>query len=63
MHREGYVPNVVTYVSILNACASEGSLAWVKDIHTYILVAGVKLNLCVASAHIYMYANSGIDDT
>ena len=63
MQREGCVPNAVTYLSILNACASTGALEWVKDIHSHILTAGLEKDLRVGNALIHMYAKSGsLDD-
>ena len=63
MKREGFKPNAITYVSILNACASAGALEWVKEVHTHAREAGFESNVRVGSALVHMYAKCGsIDD-
>ncbi|KAG0569542.1 hypothetical protein KC19_6G098400 [Ceratodon purpureus] len=63
MQRDGCVPNAVTCVSILNACASAGALEWVKEVHRHILEAGLESDLRVGNALVHMYSKSGsIDD-
>ena len=63
MQRGGFVPNAVTYVSILSACASAGALEWVKEVHSHALRAGLESDLRVGTALVNMYAKSGsIDD-
>ena len=63
MQRGGFVPNAVTYRSILNPCASAGALEWVKEVHSHALKAGLESDLCVGNALVEMYAKSGsIDD-
>jgi pentatricopeptide repeat protein len=63
MQREGYVPNAITFVSILNACASEGALEWVKEVHRHVLEAQLGSDLRVGSALVHSYVKSGsIDD-
>ena len=59
MKEEGFQPNAVTYVSLLNECASTGALEWVKEVHSHILEAGYELNVRVGSALIHMYAKCG----
>ncbi|CAM6129945.1 unnamed protein product [Calypogeia fissa] len=61
MRHEGFKPDSITYVSILNASASVGALEWVKEVHGYASEAGMDLR--VGNALIHMYAKSGsIDD-
>ena len=63
MQRGGFVPNAVTYVSILSACASTGALEWVKEVHSHALRAGLESDVRVGNALVHMYAKSGsIDD-
>ena len=63
MERGGFVPDAITYVSILSACASEGALEWVKEVHNHALRAGLESDVRVGNALVHMYAKSGsIDD-
>lgn len=63
MQREGFVPNVGTYISILNTCASSGALEWLKEVHKHVVKMGLDSNISVGNALIHMYAKSGsIDD-
>ena len=59
MKEEGFQPNAVTYVSLLNDCASAGALEWVKDVHRHILEEGHESDVRVGSALVHMYAKSG----
>jgi pentatricopeptide repeat protein len=56
MQQEGFKPNVYTYVSILNACASVGALDWVKEVHNQAREAGFELDLRVGNVLVHMYA-------
>ena len=63
MQRGGYVPDAITYVSILSACSSPGALDWVKEVHSHVLRAGLESDVRVGNALVHMYAKSGsIDD-
>ncbi|CAM6092218.1 unnamed protein product [Calypogeia fissa] len=63
MRREGFEPDAVTYLSILNPAASAGTLEWVKEVHAHASKAGLESDLRVGSALVHMYAESGsIDD-
>ena len=63
MQREGFKPNAITYMSILNACASAGALEWVKEVHTHAREAGFESDVRVGNALVHMYAKCGsIDD-
>ncbi|CAM6091803.1 unnamed protein product [Calypogeia fissa] len=63
MRQEGYEPDAITYISILNASASAGALEWVKDVHGHATKAGLESDVRVGSALVHRYAKSGsIDD-
>ena len=63
MQKGGFVPNAITYVSILSAFASAGAVKWVKEVHSHALRAGLESDLRVGTALVNMYAKSGsIDD-
>ncbi|KAG0592855.1 hypothetical protein KC19_1G285400 [Ceratodon purpureus] len=63
MEQDGFKPDAITYLSILNACASAGALEWVKKVHRHALDAGHELDVRVGNALVHMYAKSGsIDD-
>ena len=59
MKKDGFQPNAVTYMSLLNDCASAGALEWVKDVHRHILEEGHESDVRVGSALVRMYAKSG----
>lgn len=59
MQREGFVPNLTTYLSILNGKASTGALEWVKEVHTHAVNAELDSHLRVGNALIHMYAKCG----
>ena len=59
MKEEGFQPNAVTYMSLLNDCASTGALEWVKDVHRHILEGGYESDVRVGNALVHMYAKSG----
>ena len=59
MKEEGFLPNAVTYMSLLNDCASTGALEWVKDVHRHILEGGYESDVRVGNALIHMYAKCG----
>ncbi|CAM6098036.1 unnamed protein product [Calypogeia fissa] len=63
MRQEGFEPNAVTYLNILNASASAGALEWVTEVHAHARKAGLQSDFRVGSALVHMYAKSGsIDD-
>lgn len=53
------MPDMVTYVSILKACSSIGSLAQGKFIHTCIIESGFATDIVVLNTLISMYADCG----
>ena len=59
MKEEGFQPDAVTYVSLLNDCASTGAFEWVKEVHSHILEAGYESDVRVGSALVHMYAKCG----
>ncbi|KAG0610284.1 hypothetical protein M758_7G053600 [Ceratodon purpureus] len=59
MQQEGFMPDEVTYVSILNPRAQAGALKWVKEVHIHALKAGLASGLRVGNSLIHMYAKVG----
>lgn len=59
MQREGFVPNAITYLSILNANASAGALEWVKEVHHHATKARLDVDVRVGSALVHMFTKSG----
>ncbi|KAI5070869.1 hypothetical protein GOP47_0015212 [Adiantum capillus-veneris] len=60
MQREGILPNAVTYVSVLKACAVIGALDKGKQIHDEILRQGLLAqNIILGNALVDMYAKCG----
>ena len=63
MKPEGLKPTAITYLSILNACASAEALKWVKEVHRHAREAGFEVDVRVGNALVHMYAKCGsIDD-
>ena len=59
MRQKGMVPNAITYLSILNPCASPGAMEWVKEVHVHAFKAGLESDVRVGNAFINMYAKCG----
>ena len=59
MRHEGLEPDAITYLSILNPCASPGALEWVKEVHAQAHKAGLESDVRVGNAFVSMYANCG----
>jgi len=55
MQQEGLQPDKITYMSILNACASPAALERGKQIHAEITKAGLHLDVRLTNALISMY--------
>ena len=53
------IPNKITFVCVLNGCASPAALEQGKMIHAYIIQAGYERNLWVVNTLIRMYAKCG----
>lgn len=59
MNLEGLVPDEVTVVSVLSACASPATLAQGKSLHLFILDSGYNSNVFVGTALVHMYSKCG----
>lgn len=59
MQQQGVMPSKVTFVSILDACASQAAVAKGKHVHKLILQRGFLTNIVVATALINMYGKCG----
>lgn len=59
MQQAGVEPNRVTYMSILNACASPAALDWGKRIHRQIINAGLTADIHLGNTLVNMYSTCG----
>lgn len=59
MEDEGFKPDKVTFVCVLNACSSCSLLDEGEKLHIYIKQSGVELDVVVATALINMYGKCG----
>ncbi|KAJ7534653.1 hypothetical protein O6H91_13G104300 [Diphasiastrum complanatum] len=59
MKQEYVQPNIVTYVVLLNACASIAALEQGKQLHSDIIRSGFESDMIVGNALIDMYAKCG----
>jgi pentatricopeptide repeat protein len=59
MQVAGIIPDRVTVVSALSACANLGDLSQGKWIHAYIMICGFELGIFVGTSLIGMYAKCG----
>ncbi len=59
MQQEGLRPNSVTFVGVLNACASVIALEEGRSVHQQIIESGLELVVFVGSGLIDMYAKCG----
>ncbi|CAK9273030.1 unnamed protein product [Sphagnum jensenii] len=59
MQQEGVKPNKVTFISVLNACASLSALEEGKKLHDLIVKAGLQPDVSVGNALISMYSKCG----
>jgi pentatricopeptide repeat protein len=62
MQKEGVVPDSVTFVGVLNACASIVALVEGRDIHEQIIQRGFESDVFVGSGLIDMYVKCGSMD-
>jgi pentatricopeptide repeat protein len=62
MQKEGVVPDSVTFVGVLNACASVVALVEGRDIHEQIIQRGFESDVFVGSGLIDMYVKCGSMD-
>lgn len=56
---EGMMPDSITLVSLLQACAHEGALQQGKWIHYYIIQTGFESDIFVLNSLVDMYAKCG----
>jgi pentatricopeptide repeat protein len=56
MQQEGFQPNSVTFVGMLNACASVGALEEGRHVHEQIIQSGCESNVFVGNSLVDMYA-------
>ncbi|XP_002977643.2 pentatricopeptide repeat-containing protein At3g24000, mitochondrial [Selaginella moellendorffii] len=59
MQLHGFMPDVISFVAALSACAAQASLAEGKLLHDRIRETGLESNMTVANAVLNMYAKSG----
>lgn len=59
MQLEGVKPDRITYVGVLDACASCAALAEGKEMHVLVLTSGFELDIVVGTAVVNMYAKCG----
>lgn len=59
MIEEGIVPNSVTMVSVISACAKSGDLGLAERVSAYIGKAGLKVNTVMVNALVDMYMKCG----
>ncbi|KAL2529761.1 Pentatricopeptide repeat-containing protein [Forsythia ovata] len=59
MCSQGFVPNSMTYASVLSACTSIGDLQWGAHLHARVLRMVPNLDVYVGSGLIDMYAKCG----
>jgi len=59
MQKEGVVPDSVTFVGVLNACASVAALGEGRRVHEQIIQSGFESDAFVSSSLIDMYAKCG----
>ncbi|KAI5058767.1 hypothetical protein GOP47_0026937 [Adiantum capillus-veneris] len=59
MHQEGIEPNILTFASLVKACAVAAVLASVKLVHIGIIRAGFEADMVIGSALVDVYAKQG----
>lgn len=59
MEGEGVQPNEVTFLCILNACASTGCLDLSRQIHDHMIQSGIQFNDAMQNALVDMYVKCG----
>jgi pentatricopeptide repeat protein len=59
MQQEGVHPNYVTFVGVLNACASVIALEEGRCVHHHIVQSGLEMNVFVGNSLVDMYAKCG----
>jgi len=59
MQQEGVQPNYVTFVGVLNACASRIAVEEGRCVHHHIVQSGLEMNVFVGNSLVDMYAKCG----
>jgi pentatricopeptide repeat protein len=59
MQHQGVWPNCVTFVGVLNACASVTALEECRSVHQQIIASGLESDVFVKSGLVDMYAKCG----
>ncbi|MCO5584227.1 hypothetical protein L7F22_038151 [Adiantum nelumboides] len=59
MHNEGFIPDKVTFTSILSACANVGALTKGAQVHAQFIGTCSKLNLIMVTSLVNMYIKCG----
>jgi hypothetical protein len=62
MKQEGVDPNSVTFVGVLNACATVLGLEEGRCVHQEVIQSGLELDVFVGSSLVDMYAKCGSMD-
>lgn len=63
MQQAGMEPNVVTCLTVLEACGNLTALDQGRELHSYLRAQGLDLDVCVASSLVDMYSKCGsLDD-
>ncbi len=62
MQEQGMEPDEITYMGILNACASPAALEWGKDIHSHVKKSRFNSAVSVGNALISMYIKCGANE-
>ncbi|KAG8647016.1 pentatricopeptide repeat-containing protein At2g33760-like [Manihot esculenta] len=63
MREEGFVPDKIAMVSIVNACAKLGAMHKARQVHDYVSKNKIYLNVVLGTAMIDMYAKCGSVDS
>ncbi|KAJ7295315.1 hypothetical protein O6H91_Y197900 [Diphasiastrum complanatum] len=59
MKQEAFQPDGVTFLCLLNACASLGELEQGQNVHEEVLKSGLEADVSLANALVHMYARCG----
>lgn len=59
MQNEGFIPNEITFASVLSACANAAALIKGTQIHAQIVGTGLKMNIFMVTSLVNMYGKCG----
>lgn len=59
MQQEGIMPNLVTFICVVNACSKVAAFEQGKKVHAYLSECGFEIDLSLGSALVHMYAKCG----